>query len=257
MNLYFRFRLTRWIPLLLFISQAAVIYGQTAPALSQTNRPFETIVSIVTDKPLEEQYRYILRLIKGLTPEPHLGRIRSDLPSVDDLVRELVAQKQYELMYALLSRRETSPENYLSIANVLAKKLDSTTFQILLTNSSPGIVDAAIGINYTNGTNIEVSEGIPEFSCALLGIYYLQNDSYHDITEIHLIGVLKNHRRTGARAEAAHALRYSNGAKAIVALERAISDKGYAPTSNGPYSYVYEYAEDSLRQIKARNQVAH
>ncbi|MDB6065484.1 MAG: hypothetical protein JWR26_1692 [Pedosphaera sp.] len=251
MNFYNQTRLVLFITAISF-SCTAALCGQTASVDGRTNRPFEVIVSTFSGKPLEQQYKYVLQLSKGLMPEAYVRRAGpSGFPHFGDLARELMAQNHFELMRELLKRREIDWEDYYTVGGLLADKLDPATFKILLTNSSPETPDATNDTGQISGTNIISQEGYPEFSSGLL-CPYLKSDSYGDSAEKHLIRILREHKRTGARAAAAQALGYAKSEEAVKALEEATKDKGYTPTSNGQFDYVNEWAEESLKNIRKR-----
>jgi len=197
---------------------------------------------------MEERYNRIINLSRDLMAEDYAIFIQqTQKPHFGQLVDELFLQNQLDVMRLLLQRREIQPNRYASLAGRLAQHVDPLALDILITNSSLGFASKPTKEEFKEGKDIADLMMIPEISTEFLGPY-LNSDMYKTRVEAHLIRVLKECPRPGMRAMAARALSSSRSTRAVKALQGAVNDKGHVRTDNGPFEYVYEYAQDSLEK---------
>ena len=224
---------------------------QTNQPAPQSSRPFKSEVEAISKKNVAEQYKFVLGLNRTLMSEGFaIFSGKADVPHFGHLARELLAQQEFELMRMLLRKRELSPFNYYTIAELLGEKLDAGAFDLLLTNSSLTMPPPKGEEGYQAGKDIITwLECIPEYSTLSLR-HYLNSEVYGPKAEGHLIKILKEHKRTGVRAYAAEALGYSKSPKVIKPLEEAVGDKAEAPCMQCGNDYVGQYAEQALERIR-------
>src|SRR5262252_8133662 len=121
-----------------FALAAAAARGQDT-SVAETNgfRPFRVIVESLRSKPAQQQCDYYCRLSRGLMAEDYaIITGQRNVPHFGHLARELLAQENLEVMRLLLKRRELPPYEYYTVAELLAERLDTGGFELLLTNSS-------------------------------------------------------------------------------------------------------------------------
>ena len=236
-----------------------ICFGLISLANGQTNqqpisepRPFKPIVDAISQKSLDKQREYLLQLSKGLMTEDYAIFTRQkDCPHFGTLAKELLEQKKFDLMRAMLTGDDLWPYDFFTLAELLAGKSDPETLEILIKHSDLGTPPPKGDEGYKTPEGLFTGEGIPDYAALCLG-HYLTNGQFNARVQSHLIKLLKQHKRTGTRAFAALALANSNDPEVIKALEEATKDKGRVYCIQCGEDCVADYAQKALGKIKKK-----